>query len=68
MGKLPPIVEQQLHALLGQMADVVGSEYRVCFIAKNNRRSNADILLGDHPLNKVILERLGAMIEVDDND
>jgi RecB family endonuclease NucS len=61
---MSPLIEQQLRALLGQMADVVGEEYHVCFVAKNNQRGKADIVLGDKLFNKIVIERLGAVLEV----
>lgn len=65
MSKLPLHIELELSDLLGKMADIVGPEYSVALIAKNSKRHNADILLGDPDLNKLILQRLPTELEVE---
>lgn len=62
---MPPLIEQQLRSLLGQMADIVGPEYEVAFVAKNGKRNYADILLGDKDLNTTIRKRLYATLQLE---
>jgi hypothetical protein len=62
---MPPLVEQQLRALLGQMARVVGDGYQVSFVARHRSKHNADILLGDKKLNELLSERTKDVLQIE---
>lgn len=61
---MSPLIEQRLRVLLSEMADIVGPEYEVAFIAKNGKRHDADILLGDKDLNKLLRNRLPSELQI----
>lgn len=65
MSGIPPLVGQQLRALLSQMANVVGDGYQVSFVARHRSRHDADIILGDKKLNQLLSERTKDVLQIE---
>jgi hypothetical protein len=64
MSKVPPHIENVLYTSLTHIAEALGDEFQVALVAKNTKRPNADLVLGDPELNKQLIASAGLEVEL----